>query len=528
MDTVLVTGGAGFIGSCFVRQVLGERNWQVVNLDRLTYAGNPDSLASVAGEHNHVFVEGDIADRAMVAEMLDAHRPAAIVNFAAESHVDRSIDGPREFLDTNVIGTFELLTAAREYWEGLDGGPRDRFRFLHVSTDEVYGSLGETGRFTETTPYAPNSPYSASKAASDHFVRAFHQTYGLPVLTTNCSNNYGPFQFPEKLIPLMILNALEGKSLPVYGDGKNIRDWLFVEDHCRAILEVLDRGQIGHVYNIGGDAEKANIDVVHVICDAVDRLRPDLPHRPCSSLIRFVKDRPGHDRRYAIDAGKIERDLGWTPTVAFQDGMEQTVRWYLENPEWVERAASGKYRRERLGLGQVEAPRVGGEAGPSKDSRNGKPPQRRIDGVVFTPLQQHEDARGWLVELYRNDEIPEENIPAMAYISQTKPGVVRGPHEHDEQSDYFAFIGPGDFRLFLWDARDDSPTRGQEVAVTVGESNPQGVIVPPGVVHAYKNLSTYPGWVINAPNRLYGGWGRNDEIDEIRHEHDRSSRFQVT
>ncbi len=348
--TIVVTGGAGFIGSCLVRRLIAERAARVVNLDKLTYAGCLDSLGPARDDPDHVFIRGDIGDRALVGRLLEEHRPVAVVNLAAESHVDRSIDGPRAFLDTNVVGTFELLAAARAYWEGLEGETRRAFRFLHVSTDEVYGSLGPEGRFTEETPCAPNSPYSASKAASDHFVRAFHHTYGLPTLTTNCSNNYGPCQFPEKLFPLMILNALEGKPLPVYGDGRNVRDWLYVEDHARAILRVLEAGLPGETYNIGGDAERANIEVVEAICDAVDRLRPGLPHAPCRSLITYVRDRPGHDRRYAIDASKIRRELGWRPTRDFEAGLEETVRWYLENPRWVERISSGSYRRERLGL----------------------------------------------------------------------------------------------------------------------------------------------------------------------------------
>ncbi|MBX7167890.1 MAG: dTDP-glucose 4,6-dehydratase [Pirellulales bacterium] len=350
MRTILVTGGAGFIGSCFVRLAIARQDVQVVNLDKLTYAGNLDSLAGALDDPLHVFVHGDICDRALVDRLLDEHQPQAIVNFAAESHVDRSIDGPEAFVKTNVGGTFTLLEAARGYWKALADGPRDEFRFLHVSTDEVYGSLGATGAFVETTPYAPNSPYSASKAAADHFVRAYHHTYGMPTLTTNCSNNYGPYQFPEKLIPLMILNALDGKPLPVYGDGLNIRDWLYVEDHCRAIQTVLDRGQPGEVYNIGGNSERTNLDVVHTICDIVDRLRPGLKHAPCRSLITRVKDRPGHDRRYAIDASKIKTQLGWEPQETFATGIEHTVRWYLENPTWVERVTSGKYQRERLGL----------------------------------------------------------------------------------------------------------------------------------------------------------------------------------
>ena len=350
MQTILVTGGAGFIGGCFIRQILAEEDVCVINLDKLTYAGNLDSLASVLDNPSHIFVNGDIGDRELVGKVLHEYRPSWIVNFAAESHVDRSIDAPGVFAQTNVGGTVELLAAAMEYWKSANEDARQSFRFLHVSTDEVYGSLGSAGKFTETTPYAPNSPYSASKAASDHFVRAFHHTYGLPVLIANCSNNYGPFQFPEKLIPLMILNALEGKPLPVYGDGQNVRDWLFVEDHCRAILRVLQSGRCGEVYNIGGNCERSNLDVVHAICSLVDELRPGLPHAPCSSLVTFVKDRPGHDLRYAIDAAKIQGELGWQPQHDFESGLRQTVRWYLDNPRWVQRVTSGVYRRERLGL----------------------------------------------------------------------------------------------------------------------------------------------------------------------------------
>jgi len=350
VHTILVTGGAGFIGGCFVRQILAEEEVRVVNLDKLTYAGNLDSLASVTDRPSHVFVHGDIGDRKLVDKLLQEYRPTWIVHLAAESHVDRSIDGPGVFVQTNVAGTVELLGAATEYWRSAHQDVQEQFRFLHVSTDEVYGSLGPTGEFSETTPYAPNSPYSASKAASDHFVRAFHHTYGLPVLITNCSNNYGPFQFPEKLIPLMILNALEGKPLPVYGDGSNVRDWLYVEDHCRAIRRVLQSGRSGEVYNIGGNCERTNLQVVRAICEAVDELRPGLPHAPCSSLITFVKDRPGHDLRYAIDATKIQRELGWHPEHDFESGLRRTVQWYLDNSAWVERVTSGVYRRERLGL----------------------------------------------------------------------------------------------------------------------------------------------------------------------------------
>ena len=350
---LLVTGGAGFIGGCYVRQVLADSGSdveRVVNLDKLTYAGNLDSLDSVCDDPRHVFVQGDIGDRQHVALLLTEHRITSVVNFAAETHVDRSIDGPRAFLDTNVVGTFELLAAALNYWKTLEGADRDAFRFLHVSTDEVYGSLGAQGKFTETTAYDPHSPYSASKASSDHFVRAFQDTYGLPTLVTNCSNNYGPCQFPEKLIPLMILNALEGKKLPIYGDGRNIRDWLYVEDHARALALVLAKGRTGQTYNIGGNSERTNLEVVNAICRTVDELRPGLPHSPCSSLLTFVADRPGHDRRYAIDTTKIETELGWKPLETFETGLRRTIAWYLDNPVWIERATSGKYRRERLGL----------------------------------------------------------------------------------------------------------------------------------------------------------------------------------
>jgi dTDP-glucose 4,6-dehydratase len=346
----LVTGGAGFIGGCFVRHAVGALGHTVVNLDRLTYAANLDSLATLDGDPRHTFVEGDIRDAALVAALLAEHRPDAIVHFAAETHVDRSIEGPRAFIETNVLGTTELLIAARAHRDALDDpAARDRFRFLHVSTDEVYGSLGPTGKFTETTPYDPHSPYSASKAASDHLVRAFHDTYGLPTLITNCSNNYGPCQFPEKLIPLMILNAFEGKPLPVYGDGGQIRDWLHVQDHCEALVRVLDNGQPGQTYNIGGDCEKTNLEVVQTLCALMDEVRPDLPHHPCSSLVTFVADRPGHDRRYAMDITKIGRDLGWSPRHRFESGLRETVLWYLDNPDWVARATA-RYRRERLGL----------------------------------------------------------------------------------------------------------------------------------------------------------------------------------
>jgi dTDP-glucose 4,6-dehydratase len=348
MQTWLVTGGAGFIGGNFVLEAV-ERGIRIINLDALTYAGNRDTLAGLDGDAKHVFVEGDIGDRALVAQLLAEHKPQAIVNFAAESHVDRSIDGPAAFIQTNVVGTLALLECARDYWKGLPAAEREAFRFLHVSTDEVYGSLGETGAFTEETPFAPNSPYSASKAASDHLVRAFHHTYGLPVLTTNCSNNYGPYQFPEKLIPLIIQRALSGEPLPVYGDGKNIRDWLFVSDHCAAIRTVLDSGVVGETYNVGGDAERQNIEVVKVICALLDERRPRDDGARRETQITYVKDRPGHDRRYAIDASKLKRELGWAPTVSFEEGIARTVDWYLANQAWAGRVLDGSYRMQRLG-----------------------------------------------------------------------------------------------------------------------------------------------------------------------------------
>jgi dTDP-glucose 4,6-dehydratase len=344
-NTILVTGGAGFIGSNFVLQQMQDESVSIVNLDKLTYAGNLHNLESIARDRRYEFIHGDIADRALVRQLLETHQPGAIVHFAAESHVDRSIRGPEEFIRTNVDGSFALLEETRAYWSALPGPARASFRFLHVSTDEVYGSLGpDDPPFSETTAYAPNSPYAASKAASDHLVRAYHHTYGLPTLTTNCSNNYGRFQFPEKLIPLMILNAREGKPLPVYGDGKNVRDWLYVEDHCEAIAIVLRRGHAGETYNIGGWNEKPNLEIVQTICDLVDELAPPTASSR-RNLITFVKDRPGHDRRYAMDARKIERDLEWKPKATFESGIRQTVRWYLENEEWVRDVTSGSYRQ---------------------------------------------------------------------------------------------------------------------------------------------------------------------------------------
>ncbi len=342
---ILVTGGAGFIGANFILEWLARSNEPVVNLDKLTYAGNLANLASVDRDERLVFVQGDIGDRQMVEQLLTRYRPRAVINFAAESHVDRSIHGPGEFIQTNVVGTFNLLEAVRAFWSGLGEGEKSGFRFLHVSTDEVYGSLGKNDpAFSETTPYAPNSPYSASKAASDHLVRAYHHTYGLPVLTTNCSNNYGPYQFPEKLIPLVIHNALAGKPLPIYGDGSNIRDWLYVTDHCLGIMTVLEKGRVGETYNIGGNNEKTNLEVVKTICAILDDLHPDSPVTPHEKLITFVKDRPGHDARYAINAGKISRELNWQPLESFETGIRKTVAWYLDNQVWVENVISGEYR----------------------------------------------------------------------------------------------------------------------------------------------------------------------------------------
>ncbi|MDF1486416.1 dTDP-glucose 4,6-dehydratase [Ramlibacter sp. H39-3-26] len=342
---ILVTGGAGFIGANFVLDWLAQSQEPIVNLDKLTYAGNRENLAELEGDARHAFVRGDIGDSALVAALLARHRPRAIVHFAAESHVDRSILGPEEFIQTNVIGTFRLLEAARHYWQALPAPEKAAFRFLHVSTDEVYGTLAsDAPAFSETNAYEPNSPYSASKAASDHLVRAWAHTYGLPVLTTNCSNNYGPYHFPEKLIPLMIVNALAGKTLPVYGDGQQVRDWLYVKDHCSAIRRVLEAGAPGQTYNVGGCNERANIDIVRTVCALLDELRPRADGQRYAAQIGFVKDRPGHDRRYAIDARKIERELGWRPAETFETGIRKTVQWYLDHPDWVARVQSGAYR----------------------------------------------------------------------------------------------------------------------------------------------------------------------------------------
>jgi dTDP-glucose 4,6-dehydratase len=349
--TVLVTGGAGFIGSAVVRMLVGERGARVVNVDKLTYAGNRDSLEPVEGDPRHVLEVVDICDGPALRRVFQAHRPGAVLHLAAESHVDRSIDSPGAFIQTNVVGTYTLLEEARRYWSGLPAGEREAFRFLHVSTDEVFGSLGAEGHFREDTPYAPSSPYSASKAGSDHLVRAWHHTYGLPTLVTNCSNNYGPYQFPEKLIPLMVLRALRGEPLPVYGRGENVRDWLYVDDHAHALLTVLERGRVGETYAIGGGAERRNLDVVRTVCATVDELAPDPALGPRERLIRFVEDRPGHDLRYAIDFSRVRDELGWRPRESFQTGLRRTVAWYLENPQWWGRVLSGEYRMERLGTG---------------------------------------------------------------------------------------------------------------------------------------------------------------------------------
>jgi len=343
---VLITGAAGFIGSNFVLDWLAQSDEPVVNLDALTYAGNLENLASLEGDNRHIFIKGSIGDFDLVAKLLAEYQPRAIINFAAESHVDRSIHGPEDFIQTNIVGTFHLLEAVRAYWNGLEDEAKASFRFLHVSTDEVYGSLTkEDPAFAETNRYEPNSPYSASKAASDHLVRAYHHTYGLPVLTTNCSNNYGPYHFPEKLIPLVIHNALAGKPLPIYGDGQQIRDWLYVKDHCSAIRRVLEAGKLGETYNVGGWNEKANLEVVHTLCSILDELRPRADGKPYKEQINYVKDRPGHDRRYAIDASKIERELGWKPAETFETGIKKTVQWYLDNQSWVQNITSGAYRQ---------------------------------------------------------------------------------------------------------------------------------------------------------------------------------------
>ncbi len=346
MKTWLVTGGAGFIGANFILQQSAHRLLTIVNLDKLTYAGNLKNLASLSDDPQHIFVHGDIGDKPLVGRLLKEYQPAAVVNFAAESHVDRSIHAPQPFIDTNVVGTFHLLEAVLDYWQGLDDPGKEGFRFLHISTDEVYGSLGPADPpFTETTPYAPNSPYAASKAAADHLVRAYHRTYGLPAIITNCSNNYGPYQFPEKLVPLVILAALQGEPLPIYGDGQHIRDWLYVEDHCRALQLVLTRGRPGQTYNLGGGCEKTNLEVVETICRLLDQICPGSPHVPHAARITFVKDRPGHDRRYAMDSTKTAQELGWRPQETFARGLLKTIRWYLDHQDWVSAVQTGAYRQ---------------------------------------------------------------------------------------------------------------------------------------------------------------------------------------
>ena len=350
-QSILVTGGAGFIGSALIRELLATTPHSVINLDKLTYAASLEALEPVAQNPRYFFEQVDIGDAVELARVFRQHRPSGVIHLAAESHVDRSIDGPGEFIQTNIAGSFTLLQASLAYWETLEAGAKQQFRFHHVSTDEVYGTLGDTGFFSETTPYAPNSPYAASKAASDHLARAWHHTYGLPVVITNCSNNYGPYQFLEKLIPLMIVNAIDGKPLPVYGDGSNVRDWLYVIDHVQALIKVFSDGVPGQQYNIGGHNEKRNLELVETLCDLLDEMLPESPHRPHRGLIRFVQDRRGHDQRYAIDAGKIERELGWTPRETFESGIRKTVAWYLENLEWCREIQARRYSGQRLGLG---------------------------------------------------------------------------------------------------------------------------------------------------------------------------------
>jgi dTDP-glucose 4,6-dehydratase len=524
MKSILVTGGAGFIGSQFVRQTIAANRLNVVVLDALTYAGSRANLAEVADSERLHFYHGSITDRHLVSRLLAEHHCISVINFAAETHVDRSIGRPGDFVRTNVMGTFELLEASLRHFETLSEQDREKFRFLHVSTDEVYGQLGPTGYFTEETSYAPSSPYSASKASSDHFVRAYFHTYGLPTIITNCSNNYGPYQFPEKLIPLIIRKALNGEPLPVYGNGQNVRDWLHVEDHCRALQTVLDNGRTGETYNIGGDCELSNIEVVTRICAHVDQLCPQLKH-PSSSLIRYVTDRPGHDFRYAIDHSKITNELGWKPQISFESGIAKTIRWYLSHTEWADEVMqSGSYSLERLGL-RSDASAQTSNLG---DRHSEDDIYQEIEGVAIIPRNFYKDKRGWLIELFRNDELDSSLYPQMAYLSETLPGVTRGPHEHVDQTDYFAFIGPGDFRLYLWDARPGSPTEGNRIVRLMGESNPTAVIIPPGVVHAYKNVSMKPGHVFNAPNQLFAGYGKTGPIDEIRHEDVENSPYVVS
>ncbi|TWU56882.1 dTDP-glucose 4,6-dehydratase [Rubripirellula tenax] len=525
MRTILITGGAGFIGSNLVRQLVRSEQYRVINVDKLTYAGNLFSLKDLEDSPNYTFVQGDIGDGMLMLDLLHRYQCDGVMNLAAESHVDRSIGSPGDFVQTNVVGTYELLEATREYWQSLAEEKSANFRFIHVSTDEVFGSLGDEGAFTESTPYSPNSPYSASKASSDHLVRAYHETFALPTITTHCSNNYGPYQFPEKLIPLIIAKAVEGKPLPVYGTGLNVRDWLHVEDHCTALRTIYESGNVGETYNIGGGTEKSNLDVVNIICDTVDRLTGS--SKKSSDKIEFVRDRPGHDFRYAIDCSKLNNDLGWQAAVSFEQGIEATVKWYLANSDWVESTRKNGYDGQRLGIDAEGNPSAGITASDMSDTAPNQNEDCPFEGVVFNKLGKYEDNRGWLIELFRNDEVPAGNEPVMAYMSQTLPGVSRGPHEHVDQSDLFGFFGPGDFRLYLWDSRKDSPTFGQRFTRIVGATNPQSVIVPPGVVHAYKNVSLHPGIVFNAPNRLYAGQGKQDPVDEIRHEEADGSEYQL-
>ncbi len=534
VESILITGGAGFIGGNFVRQLAAAGSHRIINLDLLTYAANREALAHLENRDDYVFVEGDICDRPLVSELLTRYQPRAIVHFAAESHVDRSISAPDTFIQTNIVGTHRMLDAALDFWSKLPANAADRFRFVHVSTDEVYGSLGATGKFSETTPYAPNSPYSASKAAADHIARAYFQTYGLPVVTTNCSNNYGPYQFPEKLIPLVTLNALHGKTIPVYGDGSNVRDWIHVEDHCDAVKLVLEKGTPGETYNIGADAEEANIDIVQSICAIVDELRPELPHAPCRSLIEFVADRLGHDHRYAIDSAKIRNELGWQPKRNFEAGLRQTVEWYVQQRPGLSESSP---------KGLSESPPTSSPESQSHSEVSGnehEPPKAfvpktvvaetyvpgDIDGVLIRKLKPRMDARGWLIEIHRDDELPDSLRPAMSYISETNVGHSRGPHEHVEQTDYFAFVGPGEFSVQMWDSRPESPTYGHCAEVRCGESNPVCLVIPPGVVHGYRNVGKVPGWVYNSPNRLYAGQHRAHPVDEIRHEKDDDSPYR--
>jgi dTDP-glucose 4,6-dehydratase len=538
MYTILVTGGAGFVGSNFVRWILERGGTRVINLDLLTYAGSLEGLSPWRDSPQHIFIQGDIADRALVSSLLRRYECQAIVNFAAETHVDRSIGDPGSFVRTNVLGTFELLEAALAYWESLAGELQQQFRLLHVSTDEVYGSLSTDGFFTENSPYAPNSPYAASKASSDHFVRAYQHTYGLPVLITNCSNNYGPYQFPEKLIPLTILNVLHGRPVSVYGNGQNVRDWLHVDDHCRALQLVLQHGHSGEVYNVGGNCERTNLEVVTAICETIDAMRPELPYGPSTRLLRFVADRPGHDFRYAVDSSKLHRQLGWRPTIGFREGLERTVRWYRDNLSFVESVSSVSYRGERLGLERLrhsqfaaEPIEVARKASVALESSvavahdeptaitaaRGEPtaasdvlrsPRARshpwhqdIEGVEFIQLRRQSTDQGAIAELYHERQTRPSDWPIVNYLIEAPPKATHGPHASSSEADYLAFVGPGDFQLSLWDSRISSSTHGNRIECVVGMSDPQAVVIPPGVVHSYKNIGEQAGCVLNAVKR---------------------------